>query len=393
MLPKAGGAYNYIKRAFGDYAGFISGWFDVLCNMIVPAFFCIVLSQYCSLLFPVLKNYQTITAISFLTLFTLINLPGVKSGSITQQITSAIKIVLFLVLTGACFFTDNKNIVLETSNENNIFHGSIIIAIFKALQLIMGTYDGWMSVSFFAEEDEQPGKNIPKSYFIGAISIMILYLLINAAILYVLPVSSVANSALAASDAAGAVLGNWGAVFITVFSIFSLLSILNAYMMIPSRILYGLSRDGFFIKQATVVNKGGTPVFALLFCFLVDLILIIFSSFDQLFAFGVFMLTIVTGLAFTSVIKLRKKEPHLHRPYRAWGYPYTTYLTIAVTVALFIGFAVSDNSSFMIVLIMMAVSYPCFRLLNKRKNNYMQKTDFESEKLFSKKKQRSAVKE
>jgi APA family basic amino acid/polyamine antiporter len=80
-------------------------------------------------------------------------------------------------------------------------------------------------------------------------------------------------------------------------------------MMIPSRILYGLSREGFFIKQATAVNKGGTPYFPLLFCYVLALLLIIFSSFEQLFALGAFMITIVTAFAFSSLLWLRKKEP------------------------------------------------------------------------------------
>src|SRR6476659_8393897 len=52
MLPKAGGAYNYIKRAFGNYAGFITGWFDYIQNVITPAYFCIVIGEYFSLLIP-----------------------------------------------------------------------------------------------------------------------------------------------------------------------------------------------------------------------------------------------------------------------------------------------------------------------------------------------------
>src|SRR6476619_5418276 len=81
MLPRAGGAYNYIKRAFGGYAGFLNGWFDFLNNAIAPAYFCLVLSEYSALLLPQLKPYGLLVAIFFLTAFALINLPGVKSGS------------------------------------------------------------------------------------------------------------------------------------------------------------------------------------------------------------------------------------------------------------------------------------------------------------------------
>lgn len=366
MMPKAGGAYNYIKRAFGNYAGFINGWFDFFSNAIAPAYFCIVLGEYCALIYAPLKGNETIVAIGFLILFTLINLPGVKSGSITQQFTSAVKIVLFLVLIAGCFVTGPAS--FETSAiQKPMLEGSLFIAVFKVIQLIMGAYDGWMSVAVFAEEDNNPGKNIPRSYFLGAIAVTILYICINAAILYVLPVSAIAQSPLAAADAAAVAFGKNSSVLMTLVSIFSLISILNAYMMIPSRILFGLSRDGFFIPQGMTVNKGGTPYFSLLFCFALALVLIIYSSFEELFALGVFMMTIVTAFVYASVIRLRKKEPGLPRPYKAWGYPWSTVLAIIITIAMFIGFALSDQKSLLIILVIGALSFPFYRLLMKAK--------------------------
>lgn len=366
MLPKAGGAYNYIKRAFGSYAGFINGWFDFFSNAIAPAYFCIVLGEYCALIFAPLKGNETLVAIGFLTLFTLINLPGVKSGSITQQITSAVKIVLFLVLIAGCFVTGPAT--SETSAiQKPLLQGSLFIAVFKVIQLIMGAYDGWMSVAVFAEEDNNPGKNIPRSYFLGAIAVTVLYICINAAILYVLPVSAIAQSPLAAADAAAVAFGKNSSVLMTLVSIFSLISILNAYMMIPSRILFGLSRDGFFIPQGMTLNKGGTPYFSLLFCFALALLLIIYSSFEELFALGVFMMTVVTAFVYASVIRLRIKEPGLPRPYKAWGYPWSTILAIIITIAMFIGFALSDQKSLLIILVIVALSYPFYRLLMKAK--------------------------
>ncbi|MCU7550881.1 APC family permease [Chitinophagaceae bacterium LB-8] len=366
MLPKAGGAYNYIKRAFGGYAGFLNGWFDFICNAIAPAYFCIVLSEYTTLIFPGIKPYTTLVAILFLSFFTLFNLPGVKSGSSIQQVTSAAKVLLFLVLIGGCFFSEHTTTIQSINTP--LLSGGMFIAVFKSLQLIMGSYDGWMSVSFFAEEDQDPGHNIPKSYMIGALTVMLLYVLVNAAILYVLPVSAIANSTLAASDAASVAFGRWSKNLIIMIALFSLFSILNAYMMIPSRILFGLSRDGYFIKQGTILNKGGTPYISLLFCYTIATTMILLSSFEQLFALGAFMMTMVTGFAFLSLIYLRKKEPTLHRPYKAWGYPFSTYFAFIVTIALFIGFAISDQFSFLVILSLIIFSYPFYNLFIRKRN-------------------------
>jgi APA family basic amino acid/polyamine antiporter len=103
MLPKAGGSYNYVKRAFGDYAGFVTGWFDYIANAIAPAFYCIVISEYIIILLPNLESLSTIIAIAFLIAFTILHASGIKNGSNVQQITSVIKVVLFVALLVACF--------------------------------------------------------------------------------------------------------------------------------------------------------------------------------------------------------------------------------------------------------------------------------------------------
>jgi basic amino acid/polyamine antiporter, APA family len=365
MMPKAGGAFNYIKRAFGNYVGFAAGWFDYILNVGAPSFFCIVLGEYTGLLFPQLQAYGKLIGIGYLTFFTLLNLPGVKSGSTTQNVTSVLKVILLLILVVGCFFAKPVQVTSLTKEQTTIFSGALVVAFFRAMQLILSTYDGWMAVSFFAEEDENPGKNIPRSYFIGAITIIILYLLINGAVLYVLPLSEVAKSPLAASAAAAVAFGSWSSILINIIAIFSVMSILNAYMMIPSRILFGLSREGFFTRYGAVVNKGGTPYISLIICYVVTIIFILYNTYEQLFSLAAVMLTIVTAFSFASLLQLRKKEPGLHRPYKAWGYPYMTILALTVTVVLFIGFAISDLRSFLIVSALFIVSYPFYVVITK----------------------------
>ncbi len=364
MMPKAGGAYNYIKRAFGTYTGFVNGWFDFLTNAIAPAYFCIVLGEYCLLIIPQLAGQEKIIALAFLTFFAAINLPGIKAGSAIQKVTSAIKIFLFLILIIGCFVAQPQSADAIQATEKLLASGGII-AFFKAIQLISGAYDGWMSVSFFAEEDSDPARNIPRSYLIGATTIGILYILINAAVLYILPIETIAKSPLAASEAASVAFGSWSGTLMTAVAIFSLVSILNAYMLIPSRILYGLSRDGFFSHKFTVVNAGGTPYRALLLCYGFAFLLILISSFETLFAISVFMMTIVTGFAFASLIRLRHTEPDLPRPYKAFAYPFSTWLALVVTIILFVGFAVSDTLSLALVLGFVVISFVGYRLFVK----------------------------
>lgn len=365
MLPKAGGPYNYVKRAFGNYAGFLSGWFDYILNAIAPAYFCIVIGEYMALLFPMLKGYETIMALGFLITFFLYHLGGVKNGSIAQQITSVLKVLFFTALIVSCFIVKVDPASFEKAAT--VFEGGALIGFLISIQLVMGAYNGWWSNSFFAEEDENPGKNIPKSLFTGGVLVMAIYVILNIAFMHVLPISALANSPLVASDVTRVVFGDSGATFVIVISIVSLVSILNAYMMIPPRILFGLSRDGFFIEKGTAVNKGGTPVVALVLSGVISFVLIIFGSFQQLFGLASFMSVVVMALSFSAHIKLRKSEPDLARPYRAWGYPWTTILVLIITVGLFFGFAIGDPNSLILVTVLGVLSYPAFLAIVKKK--------------------------
>lgn len=364
MMPRAGGPYNYVKRAFGEYPGFLAGWFDYIVNAIAPAYFCIAIGEYLSLLYPSLEGGERYIGVSLLIVFVILHLGGVESGSMAQQITSVIKVAFFSALIISCFFSDVK-----PSHEQiaPVVNGGLLMGFLASMQLITGAYDGWWSVCFFAEEQKDPAKSIPRSLFSGAIMVAVIYVVLNLAIFQVLPISEISNSVLVASDAARVVFGEGGSTFVTVLAIVSLVSILNAYMMIPPRILYGLSRDKFFIPHATKVNKGGTPIIALLISSLVSLVLMFWGSFEQLFNLASFMVVVVMGLAFASHIKLRKSEPDARRPYKAWGYPYTTIIVVLVSVALFIGFAIGDQKNFILILVVAALSYPAFRMIVPKK--------------------------
>ncbi|MBS7255972.1 APC family permease [Flavobacterium branchiicola] len=366
MLPKAGGSYNYIKRALGDYAGFLSGWYDYIVNAIPPAFYCIVISEYTIILFPGLASYSTVISISLLAAFVLLHLSGVKNGSIIQQITSFLKVICFVALVVACFMYSGAE-VPKIKTDSSIFQIGLIFGFFKSLQLIIGTYNGWNGVCFFAEENEDPGKNIPKSLYSGVLLVIAIYILVNAAFFHVLPIETLAKSNLAAADVAKILFGENGAKIVTVISIFSLISILNAFMMIPPRILYGLSRDGFFIEKGTTVNKGGTPIVALLISSLFSLFLICIGSFEVLFSFAAFISIIVWGLAYYSLLKLRTIEPDLPRPYRSFWYPWTTIIAIIISIGLLLGFIYSDPKAFTIIIGITIVSYPLFLVLKKKR--------------------------
>lgn len=369
MMPKAGGMYNYAKAAFGHYWGFVVGWFDYIVNAVAPAYYCIVIAEYLIKLMPEAGMNQVVVAVCVLVLFLSINLVGTKAGSVFQQITSVVKVVIFGILIAACFIWGGDTPAAETTGIGEHSGNALFLPFFMALQLILGAYNGWWNAAVFAEEDKEPGKNLPRAFFWGTAIIVVIYLLINAGIFYVVPVDVAANDPLVASKAAEIIFGNAGYVFLIVFALFSLINILNAYMMIPARILYGLGRDNYFVAAATKTNNGGTPVFALLFSGLLQLVLIFISSFDQLFALGSFLGVIILGITFMALLRLRKTQPETHRPYRVWGYPFTPVFSLVVYAILLVVFAFNDMVSMVLSVIMLVMAVPLVQWLVRRSDS------------------------
>src|SRR5437588_5150505 len=137
---------------------------------------------------------------------------------------------------------------------------------------------------YFSEEDRDPDRNLPRSIVGGVAAVIVVYLLVNVALLSVLPIPDLARSTLPAADAAEAIVGPRGRVVITLLSIVSLPPMLNAILMIGTRILFAMGRDRLLWHRAAAVNRGGTPGVAMLVTTAVAVVLIATGTFQRLVA-------------------------------------------------------------------------------------------------------------
>ena len=143
-----------------------------------------------------------------------------------------------------------------------------------------------------------------------------------------------------------------------------MLSAINAYHLMSTRVLFAISRDGLFTRKAAGVNKGGTPTFALFTSATVAILVIaVGQTFKQVIAILAFFFVANYTLSFISVFVLRRREPRKERPYRAWGYPWTTGLALIGSVLFLIGAIAADMRKSIYALMLLAVSYPLFRLM------------------------------
>lgn len=374
MLPRDGGFYVYARRTLGLYAGFVIGWSDWLSTCGTTAAIALVIGEYTIALFPSLEGLDVPVALFAVTAFAVLQWVGVRWGGRTQEITSLLKALAFLTLVTACFVLGHRQPIAETGTQSASTNLLVSFALFsgmiKALQGVIYTYDGWYNVIYFGEEVRDPGRNIPRSMIGSMFLVTGIYLLVNLALVYVLPLSEIAGQKLAVGVAASAIFGYYGGTIIAALATVSMLSTVNANSMIAPRIMFAMSRDGLVSEKVLKVNRGGTPTITLLLSTLAALLFIIFSKrLEKVFAILAFFFVINYAVTFLSVIILRRREPERPRPYRAWGYPLTTILLLLGSIAFLVGAVMDDPQDGLYVLVLLAASYPAFLLLKliKRK--------------------------
>lgn len=366
-IPRSGGQYNFSRRAIGEYAGFIVGWSDWLSTCGTAAAVAIVIAEYGGVLVPALSGplKLKIIAVGVIVGFFLLQWRGISWGSRTQLVSSAVKAVAFLVVVMACFLLGGGS--RAASHPSMAVPPTpsgwpLAIAVMLGLQAVLYTIDGWDGIVYFGEEIRNPGRDVPRAIFGSVFSIMGIYLLLNAAVLYVLPINEIAGNTFSVGTAVSRVLGRFGDPIFRSIMLISLLSCLNANQLFCSRTLYAMSCDGLFFRRFASVNAGGTPVLSLFLSTVVG-VLFVLGSFERVIAMLSFFFVANYTLSYTSLFVLRRRQPEMDRPYRAWGYPWTTAIALTGSILFLSGSMATDRQNAPVALVLLVLSYPVFRLL------------------------------
>jgi APA family basic amino acid/polyamine antiporter len=366
-IPRSGGQYNYSRRAIGEYAGFIVGWSDWLstCGTAAVA---IVVAEYSGHLFPVLAGHVKLVSAAIVLGFGILQWRGVRWGSGAQLITAAMKTGALLILVIACFILGahaRAAAPAATATLPSMPAGwPLVVAILLGLQAVVYTVDGWDGVIYFGEEVRVPGRDIPRAIFGSVFSVMGIYLLLNLVMLYVLPMREIAGNTFALGTVAERIFGRFGDPVIRSIMIISMLSCVNSNLLFASRTLHAMSCDGLFFRRVARVNSGGTPALSLLLSTTVSLFFVL-GTFERIIAMLSFFFVANYTLTYTSLFLLRRREPQMARPYRAWGYPWTTAIALAASVLFLIASIATDRENAPLALAMLVLSYPVYRVLRR----------------------------
>ena len=358
-VPEAGGPYAFARRALGPLPGFLTGWADWLQNVVSSAFFSVVFAEFVHRLGLFGGISTGVLAIGLNLAVLAINLTGTRGSGLSQSIGSAVKGAGLLVLVIALFTLGGGDAVAAPAAAPLASGGIGLLAVVAAARAIYGTYGGWNCATYFGEEVEQPARVVVRATFSGIALVTGLYLLVNAALLHVLPLPVLAASKLPAADAARAVFGPAGDAVVTLFGLVSLATIANLQAMFNTRTLFAMARNpGPLPAALTQVGASGTPVPAMLATMAVIVLLASIGVYETLLAIYAPLATFVNIAVALSALRLRRIEPGLARPFRMPLYPLPALFAITVNLGLMTAFFYEDFGHARWSLLLFAVPLP-----------------------------------
>ena len=269
--------------------------------------------------------------ILLIVILSFLNTRNVKEGNVVQIVMTVAKVAALVFLVGALLFSGKGDISHFTQNSStfSLTGFPLALAFIAATSGAFAAYDGWGNLASVAGEITNPGKNISRSFIIGMMICMGIYMLANVAYIYIMSMDEMAASKLVAADALEKGMGGIAAALISAMITLSCLGATNANVMAPPRITFAMANDGYFFRWAGKVKQNtNTPANAIWLHAVWACILVISGSFDMLTEMFVFVTWIFYVVIAVGLMLLRRKMKDEHRPYKVWGYPVVPILFI-----------------------------------------------------------------
>ncbi len=405
IVPGSGGPFAYFKRVYGRTFAFYYGWssftaiqsasiasisyvFAHSLNAVIPLPRLSVDVEQAYNIFGIFYPFENLgvklTAVGLITILGFINFRGVKEGSaVSKIITSAVIASLFVItLLGLSMATNGMtNIQTNASTYPPASFGAgnfgFITAIFTAMLGAFWAYEGWITLGFMAGEVKNPTRNIPLSLIFGTLIVITMYLLVNFAYLYVLPIDEMIAVAqdtnkIAAVEVIRKLFGDGGVFMISLLIVVTTAGCTNTTIMAAARIYYAMAEQGiFFPKAAHIHHRFNTPGNALFYQAIISSILVFSGSFDQLTDMLVFAQFIFYGAIAVGVFVMRRKEPDTPRPYKALGYPVIPALYIIFCTYLVLNTVITRPRDAGIGLFLILIGTPFYLYWNRKNRKQM----------------------
>lgn len=395
MIDSTGGQYKYLKVMYGDFIAYLYGW-SILAVIQTgsQASIAVVFAEYLGYFikypslskdlenffihipllgdFYIFQNFGVkLVAIICLLFVTGINYIGVIFGGGVQTFITYIKIGSIVVLAFLAFFFGNGDINNMVTQSGAITHSgfNMLFMFGLALSGAFWAYDGWNNVTFVAGEVKNPKHNVPKALFISTAVVMVVYLLINVAYLYVIPIDEIAKTPLVGAALSERIFGRFGGEIISIAIIISTFGAVNGSVLATARVQFAMARDGLMPKWLGNSHpKFLTPGNSLLVQGVWSCILTLSGTFDTISDYVIFSAWLFYSLGAFGVFILRKKMPDVERPYKVFGYPYVPAIFVIFSILYLINSFISDTENTLFGVLLICLGIPFYFYLKNKKN-------------------------
>jgi basic amino acid/polyamine antiporter, APA family len=336
-LPRSGGVFAYILEAFGPLPAFLFGWSELaVIRASALGAIATIIAEYLGYFIPLTPMQVRLVAAAAVVVVGLLNYLGVSRAAVVMNLITIGKYGALAALGLLAFGAGNGS----WEHFTPAWSGGLSLSVMgTALIAIMWTYDGWADLSFMGGEVKNPGRTLPMALIIGTFSILVIYLLLNLAYIYLVPLPEMAKSPLIAATAAERipVLGRYAGAIISLVVMLSCFGTLHGSMMTGPRIFFALSDRGLFFRSiARVSPRYHSPSVAIWLATVLGVVYVLLNDFQQLadkFILGIWPFY---ALAVGAVFVLRRTRPDLPRPYRTWGYPVVPILFLLGSIGMIV---------------------------------------------------------
>lgn len=363
MMPKAGGQFVYLQRAYGKLTAFLYGWtaFTVITSGIIAAV-AVAFAKFSAVFFPVLSpdnmlldlgfvkvSSAQVYAVSTILLLTWFNTRGVESSKTLNSIFTTAKIIAVLALVVVGLAVGLGTDVLATNFSTGweaatrgadgvmtpLTGAALLSALGVAMVGSLFSSDGWNSITFIAGEVKQPQHNIPRSLLLGTFLVTALYVLANITYLSLLPAEAIMNAEAdrVGTAAAQVIMGPAAVSVMAILIMVSTFGCINGYVLVGPRMYYAMAKEGLFLKKAGHLSSRGVPQWALWVQCIWSCVLCFSGTYGDLLDYATFASLLFYIVTIAGIFILRKREPDAERPYRAVGYPWVPALYIVCALA------------------------------------------------------------
>jgi APA family basic amino acid/polyamine antiporter len=370
--PEAGGGYVYLREAYGARVAFLYGWMSFLVmDPGITAALAVGLAGYIGYIFKLSPFALKMIAIAAILSLAAVNILGVRLGAWLLRWLTVLKLgLLLLILVWGFGFQlgDWSNFIPFAAQRANA--EPLLGALAGALVAAFFSFGGWWDVSKLAGEVREPARNLPRALIYGVLVVTLVYILTSMVFMYLVPVERVASGETFAAQAGEALFGRAGGQVFASIVIVSVFGSLAGIIMAAPRVYYAMARDGLFLPLAAQIHtRFGTPARAIALQALLASVLVTLGTFNQIVAYFIFVVVLFIAFTVAAIFVLRRKGAAEQPAFRAYGYPVTPIIFLALVTLLLVMLLGNNLKQALLGVVVVALGIPIYHLMFRRKTS------------------------